>query len=63
MGSISGDLASYESCAGFADVCSVASVVSDSLQPTRPLCPWDSLGKNTEWVVMPCPRGSSQPRD
>ena len=32
--------------------CSVTSVVFDSLpphrpQPTRPLCPWDSLGKNT----------------
>ena len=33
-------------------VCSVASVMSDSLrpyrlQPTRLLCPWDSPGKNT----------------
>ena len=33
-------------------VCSVVSVMSDSLQPhgqqpTRLLCPWDSLGKNT----------------
>ena len=33
-------------------VCYVASVMSDSLrphglQPTRPLCPWDSPGKNT----------------
>ena len=22
------------------------------LQPTRLLCPWDSLGKNTEWVAI-----------
>ena len=33
-------------------MCSVASVMSDSLQPcrlwtTRLFCPWDSLGKNT----------------
>ena len=33
-------------------LCSVASVVSDSLrpqglQPARPLCPWDFPGKNT----------------
>ena len=27
------------------------------------LCPWDSPGKNTGWVVMPCSRGFSQPRD
>ena len=36
----------------FCCCCSVASVMSDSLQPyglqpTRLLCPWDSLGKNT----------------
>ena len=36
----------------FARVCSVTSVMSDSLQPhgpwpTRLLCPWDSPGKNT----------------
>ena len=26
-------------------------------------CPWDSLGKNTEWVVTTSSRGSSRPRD
>ena len=36
------------------------SVLSDSLWsygpwPTRLLCPWDSPGKNTEWVAMPPP--------
>ena len=29
------------------------------LQPTRPLCPWDS----PEWVAMSSSRGSSRPRD
>ena len=43
--------------------CQIASVVSDSLrsrdyiQPMRLLCPWDSPGKNTEWVTMPSPPG------
>ena len=37
--------------------CCIASVVSDSArphrrQPTRLLCPWDSLGKNMEWVAI-----------
>ena len=37
--------------------CWVASVVSDSVrphgqQPTRPLCPWDSPGRNTGVVAM-----------
>ena len=45
-------------------VCSVASVVSDSLrlhglQPARFLCPWNSPGKNTEWIAFPFSRGSS----
>ena len=36
----------------FSKACWVTSVVSDSVrhygqQPTRPLCPWDPLGKNT----------------
>ena len=43
----------------FTSICrhrQVTSVVSDSvrphgLQPTRLLCPWDSPGKNTEWVA------------
>ena len=40
------------------------SVVSYSLQPrgllpTRLLCPWDSPGKNTEWVAILSSRGSS----
>ena len=48
--------------------CIVASVTSDSLQsyglqPTRLLCPWNSPGKNLEWVVMLSSRGSSQLRD
>ena len=29
------------------------------LQPARLLCPWDSPGKNTEWVAMTSSRGSS----
>ena len=33
------------------------------LQPTRLLCPWDSPGKNIQWVAMTSSRGSSQPRD
>ena len=33
------------------------------LQPPRFLCPWDSPGKNTEWVALPSSRGSSWPRD
>ena len=42
--------------------------MSDSLRPhgpysTRLLCPWDSPGKNTEWVAIPFSGGSSQPRD
>ena len=49
-------------------VCVNHSVVSDSLQPhglypARLLCPWDSPGKNIEWVVISFSRGSSQPRD
>ena len=37
--------------------CEVASVVSDPVrphrgQPTRLRCPWDSPGKNTEWVAI-----------
>ena len=48
--------------------CVSCSVVSGSLQPCgllpiRLLCPWDSPGKNTEWVAIPISRGSSQPRD
>ena len=43
----------------FAPVCSVASVVSDSLpplvKPSRPLCPWDPPGKNTGGHGMPGP--------
>ena len=44
------------------------SVVSDSLRlyglyPTRLLCPWDFLGKNTGVVAMPSFRGSPRPRD
>ena len=32
-------------------------------QPARLLCPWDSPGKNTEWVAMPSSRASSWPRN
>ena len=37
--------------------CQVASVVSDSVpphrrQPTRLRCPWDSPGKNNEWIAI-----------
>ena len=49
-------------------VCESHSVVVKSLQPhglwpTMFLCPWDSLGKNTEWVIIPFSRASCQPRD
>ena len=48
--------------------CSVTSVVSDSvrpygLSPARPLCVWDSPGKNTSVIATPCSRGSSRPRN
>ena len=44
------------------------SVMSDSLwphalQPSRLLCPWDSLGKSTEVGSHSFSRGSSRPRD
>ena len=47
-------------------VCVSRSVVSNYLQlhglePTRFLCPWDSPGKNMEWVAIPYSRGSSWP--
>ena len=47
---------------------SVASVVSNSLWPSglwpvKLLCPWDSLGKSTEWVAMPSSRASPRPGD
>ena len=38
-------------------------VVSDSLQPYELLCPWDSLGKNTEVGCHASSRGSFRPRD
>ena len=42
------------------------SVMSDSLQthglqPARFLCPWDSPGKNTEWVAISYSRGLPDP--
>ena len=33
------------------------------LYPTRLLCPWDFLGKNTGLVAISFSRGSSRPRD
>ena len=33
------------------------------LYPARLLCPWDSPGKNLEWVAMSSSGGSSQPRN
>ena len=49
-------------------VCSVASVMSDSLQPyqlqpARLLCSWHSPGKNIGVGCHASSRGSSQPRD
>ena len=49
-------------------VCLVASVMSSSLWPhrlylARLLCPWDSLGRILEWVVMLSSGGSFQPSD
>ena len=45
-------------CAAAHDVCQVTSILSDSLQPfglqpSRLLCPWDSLEKKTR-VGFPC---------
>ena len=45
--------------------CSVALAVSDSLrphglQPARPLCPWDSPGKNTAVGCHACLQGTFQ---
>ena len=42
----------------------IALVLSNSLWsygpwPTKLLCPWDSPGKNTEWVAMPTSSSSS----
>ena len=50
---LSSDAADHSCCC----CCEVASVVSDSVQPhrrqpTRLLCPWDSPGKNLEWVAI-----------
>ena len=42
----------------------VASVTSDSVQPTRLLWPWGFFRQEIlEWVAMPSSRGYSQPRD
>ena len=41
-------------------------VVSNSLwthEPARLFCPWNSPGKNTEWVAIPFSRRSSWSRD
>ena len=35
----------------------------DCIDPARVLSPWDSPGKNTEWVAIPFSRESSWPRD
>ena len=43
--------------------CSVMSLRSHGLQPTRLLCPWILQVWTLEWVAMPSSRGSSQPRD
>ena len=45
-------------------VCSVASVLRPyGLEPTRPLCSWDTLGKNTGVHCHALLPASSQPRD
>ena len=38
------------------------SLLPHGLWSTRLLCPWDSLGENTEWIAIPLSRGSFQPR-
>ena len=54
-------------CEGvFVCVCVSCSVVSNSLQPhglwpTRLLCPWNSPGKNTEWVAVYSPGALPDP--
>ena len=35
----------------------------NGLWTARLLCPWDSQGKNSEWVAMPSSTGSSRSRD
>ena len=42
------------------DVC-VCALTSDSLWPTRLLCPWDSQARILEWVAISFPRASSWP--
>ena len=52
-------------------VCVSHSVMPNYLGPhglidcilARLLCPWNSLGKNMEWVAIPFSRGSSEPRN
>ena len=55
----------YNKCnATCVHVCSVVSVVSNSLWPqglTQLPCPWDIQARILEWVAMPSSRGSSQP--
>ena len=42
---------------------SVSRSVTSDYSPTRLLCPWDSPGKNTEWVANHFSGGSSWSRD
>ena len=50
----------------YVHACSVTLVMSNSLRPCRLkpaglLCPWDSPGKNIEWVFSPPPRDHPHP--
>ena len=61
-------LATSPGSAIYSVVCAKSSIMSNSLipyglQPARPLCPWDSPGKNTGVGAVPSSRGSSRPRD
>ena len=57
VGSMSGDLASCESRDGFSGVHAQLLQSCLTLQPTRPLCPWDSLGNNTGVGCHALPQG------
>ena len=38
-------------------------VTLQSVACQAPLCPWDFLGRNTEWIAISSSRGASRPRD
>ena len=68
LGDVLGIRTSECKSGGILCVCSVTSVVSDSLWPyglwhSMLLISWDSLARILEWVAMPSSKGSTWPRD